>query len=80
MIWGAVTGVATAVVIFGPLLGAGPALAADYTLSIDTALATTDPLFAGLEACQASVAEASGGRMEIKLFPNSQLGADEDLL
>jgi tripartite ATP-independent transporter DctP family solute receptor len=57
-----------------------PALAADYTLNINTALAVTDPLYKGLEALQANVAEASDGRMEVKLFPNSQLGPDEDVL
>ena len=57
-----------------------PALAADYTLNINTALAVTDPLYKGLEALQTNVAEASDGRMEIKLFPNSQLGPDEDVL
>ncbi|MXN66321.1 C4-dicarboxylate ABC transporter [Stappia sp. GBMRC 2046] len=56
------------------------AWAADYTLSVNTALATTDPLYKGLEAFQANVADASGGRMEIKIFPNSQLGPDEDVL
>lgn len=59
---------------------ASSTFAADYTLSINTALAVTDPLYKGLEALQASVAEASGGRMEVKLFPNSQLGPDEDVL
>ncbi|MCB9994300.1 MAG: TRAP transporter substrate-binding protein DctP [Hyphomicrobiaceae bacterium] len=59
---------------------AGMAFAADYTLNINTALATTDPLYKGLEALQANVAEASGGRLEVKLFPNSQLGPDEDVL
>jgi tripartite ATP-independent transporter DctP family solute receptor len=56
------------------------AMAADYTLSINTALATTDPIYKGLEAFQANVAKASDGRMEVKLFPNSQLGPDEDVL
>lgn len=59
---------------------AGQASAADYTLSINTALATSDPLYKGLEALQANVAKASGGRLEVKLFPNSQLGPDEDVL
>lgn len=62
------------------LVLAGPALAADYTLNINTALAVTDPLYKGLEALQANVAEASAGRLEVKLFPNSQLGPDEDVL
>ncbi len=54
--------------------------AADYTLSVNTALTTSDPLYKGLEAFRDGVAEASGGKMEIKLFPNSQLGPDEDVL
>lgn len=58
----------------------GTGLAADYTLSVNTALATSDPLYKGLEAFQANVAEASDGALEIKLFPNSQLGPDEDVL
>nr|WP_319390722.1 C4-dicarboxylate TRAP transporter substrate-binding protein [uncultured Cohaesibacter sp.] len=56
------------------------AMAADYTLSINTALATSDPLYKGLEAFQTNVAKASDGRIEVKLFPNSQLGPDEDVL
>lgn len=59
---------------------ATPALAADYTLSVNTALATTDPLYKGLESFVENVATASGGRIEVKLFPNSQLGPDEDVL
>jgi TRAP-type C4-dicarboxylate transport system substrate-binding protein len=57
-----------------------PAIAQDYTLSVNTALATSDPLYKGLEAFRDNVATASGGALEIKLFPNSQLGPDEDVL
>ena len=67
---------AGALVIVAPL----SAVAADYTLSVNTALAITDPLYKGLESFVAGVAEASGGRIEVKLFPNSQLGPDEDVL
>lgn len=59
---------------------AAPALAADYQLNVNTALATSDPLYKGLEAFQANIAEASDGRLEINLYPNSQLGPDEDVL
>jgi tripartite ATP-independent transporter DctP family solute receptor len=59
---------------------AGPALAADQTLSINTALTTSDPLYKGLESFRDAVAERSGGTIEVKLFPNSQLGPDEDVL
>ena len=58
----------------------GGATAQEYTLNVNTALATSDPLYAGLEAFRANVAEASDGRMEIVLYPNSQLGPDEDVL
>jgi tripartite ATP-independent transporter DctP family solute receptor len=73
---------------FAPLLVAGlltsgigtPAMAADYTLSINTALTTSDPLYKGLESFRDAVAGRSNGAIEVKLFPNSQLGPDEDVL
>lgn len=59
---------------------ATPAAAADYTLNVNTALSVNDPLFRGLEAFRDGVAEATGGRVAVRLFPNSQLGPDEDVL
>src|SRR5690554_5202361 len=61
------------------LLASG-AQAQDYTLSINTALATNDPLYAGLEAFVEAVDERSEGALVVRLFPNSQLGPDEDVL
>ena len=55
----------------------GALMAADFTLGVNTALTTGDPLYKGLEAFRDMVAEDSGGRLEIKLYPNSQLGPDE---
>lgn len=71
-----------ALVAAGALVMVAPlsAFAADYTLSVNTALAITDPLYKGLESFVAGVATSSGGRIEVKLFPNSQLGPDEDVL
>ncbi|AKR57100.1 C4-dicarboxylate ABC transporter [Devosia sp. H5989] len=71
-----------ALVAAGALVIATPStvFAVDYTLSVNTALATSDPLYKGLESFVSGVAEASGGRLEVKLFPNSQLGPDEDVL
>jgi tripartite ATP-independent transporter DctP family solute receptor len=66
--------------VAGMSVAAGIAHAADYTLSVNTALATSDPLYTGLTAFQKNVAERSNGRLEVKLFPNSQLGPDEDVL
>jgi tripartite ATP-independent transporter DctP family solute receptor len=56
------------------------AAAADYTLNVNTALTTDDPLYKGLESFQDSVAKRSNGALEIKLFPSSQLGKDEDVM
>ncbi len=57
-----------------------PLQAADHTLSINTALTTTDPLYKGLESFRDAIAARSNGALEIRLFPNSQLGPDEDVL
>ena len=59
---------------------AAPAAAADFTLNVNTALTVDDPLFKGLEAFRDNVAKSSNGKIEIKLFPGSQLGPDEDVL
>jgi tripartite ATP-independent transporter DctP family solute receptor len=67
-------------VAVGFVLAAAPVGAADYTLSINTALATSDPLYKGLGSFRDAVAERSKGAIEVKLFPNSQLGPDEDVL
>jgi tripartite ATP-independent transporter DctP family solute receptor len=70
----------TALAAIACVAAASPALSADYTLSINTALATSDPLYKGLESFRDAVAERSSGAIEVKLFPNSQLGPDEDVL
>lgn len=57
-----------------------PAAAADYTLSINTALTTSDPLYKGLEHFRDAVEKRSDGAINVRLFPNSQLGPDEDVL
>lgn len=64
----------------GIIAMAAPAFAADQTLSVNTALTTNDPLYKGLESFRDAVAERSNGAIEVKLFPNSQLGPDEDVL
>ncbi len=56
------------------------AWAADYSLSVNTALQPQDPLFKGLNAFKENVEKRSGGKIEVRLFPGSQLGKDEDVL
>ncbi|WP_372394875.1 C4-dicarboxylate TRAP transporter substrate-binding protein [Azospirillum sp. HJ39] len=68
--------------LFGALVSLVPvgASAADYTLSVNTALTQQDPLYKGLEEFKANVEKRSAGKMSVRLFPASQLGKDEDLL
>jgi tripartite ATP-independent transporter DctP family solute receptor len=61
-------------------VGAPAASAAQYTLNVNTALTTEDPLYGGLKAFRDAVAARTKGAVEVKIFPNSQLGKDEDVL
>ena len=70
----------TALGLAAALAFAAPAFGADFTLNVNTALTVDDPLFKGLEAFRDNVAKSSNGKIEIKLFPGSQLGPDEDVL
>ncbi len=54
--------------------------AAPYTLNVNSALTAEDPLFKGLNQFKAEVEKRSAGQIEVKLFPSSQLGSDEDVL
>jgi tripartite ATP-independent transporter DctP family solute receptor len=59
---------------------AGGALAADYTLSVNTALTQQDPLYKGLEEFKQNVEKRTASKLAVRLFPGSQLGKDEDVL
>jgi tripartite ATP-independent transporter DctP family solute receptor len=54
--------------------------AGSYILNVNTALATNDPLYKGLEAFRDNLKERTKGAIVVKLFPSSQLGKDEDVL
>ncbi len=56
------------------------AQSATYTLNVNSALTVDDPMFKGLNQFKAEVEKRSGGQIEVKLFPSSQLGPDEDVL
>jgi len=62
------------------MAGGSVAWAADYSLNVNTALQPQDPLFEGLNAFKANVEKRSEGKIEVRLFPGSQLGKDEDVL
>ena len=64
----------------GFLMCPGANAAPAYTLNVSTVLTLEDPMFKGLNQFKAEVEKRSAGQIEVKLFPSSQLGADEDVL
>lgn len=56
------------------------AFAADHTLRLGSVLAPTDPLQIAAEGFKKSVEERSGGKVEVQLFPSSQLGDTQDMM
>jgi len=71
--------VLTAVLLAAAAL-ASPAAAADYTLRLGTVLAPQDPLTIGAEAMKKAVEARTGGKVEVQVFPNSQLGDTQDMM
>jgi len=53
---------------------------AQTVLNVNTALTTDDPMYAGLERLKANVEKRSAGKLQVRIFPGSQLGKDEDVL
>ncbi len=50
------------------------------TLNVNSALTADDPMFRGLEAFKQGVESRTNGRVQVRLYPSSQLGPDEDVL
>lgn len=71
------TGLATPVVGM-PFLSR--AVAADFILKVGHPLAVDHPTNVRLKEAAEKIAQDSGGRMELRIFPASQLGGDLDLL
>jgi tripartite ATP-independent transporter DctP family solute receptor len=65
-----------AVALAAAVLPAG----AQTILNVNTALTTDDPMYAGLERLKANVEKRTAGKLQIRIFPGSQLGKDEDVL
>ncbi|MGY2049063.1 TRAP transporter substrate-binding protein [Methylobacterium sp. JK268] len=57
-----------------------PALAAEFTYKLATGQSLTQPINPRLDQATQRIREASGGRLEVKFFPASQLGSDTDLI
>jgi tripartite ATP-independent transporter DctP family solute receptor len=65
-----------------PLLAGVPgfARAADFSLKYGHNLPVTHPLHIRAQEAADRIAKESNGRVEIKIFPNNQLGGDTDML
>ena len=57
-----------------------PANAAEFTFKLATGQTLSQPINVRLEQALGRIKDATGGRLEIKFFPASQLGSDTDLL
>ena len=63
-----------------PLVSIGRALAADFLYKLSNNLPAVHPLNVRMEEAVARIAAATEGRVQIKLFPDSQLGPDTETL
>src|SRR4051794_4506904 len=63
-----------------PFVRIGPARAAEFNYKLATGQSLAQPINARLEQACGRIREATGGRVEIRFFPASQLGSDTDLL
>ena len=52
----------------------------EYTLRISTQMAASDPFCVGFRAIAERVAERSGGKFKVLVYPSAQLGSDEDVI
>ncbi|WP_447955799.1 C4-dicarboxylate TRAP transporter substrate-binding protein [Vreelandella sp. EE7] len=53
---------------------------ADYQLNLSIALSPQDPIAQALDEAKEAIEERSDGELTIQIFPNSQLGSDEDVV
>jgi len=74
----ALAGAAASIPLFA--IGTGRARAAEFSFKVATGQSLTQPINARLEQACARIQQASGGRIELKFFPASQLGSDTDLI
>jgi tripartite ATP-independent transporter DctP family solute receptor len=70
---------AGAAISFGGIL-TRPASAAEFTYKLATGQDPTHPVNVRGQEASDRIREATGGRLEIKLFPSNQLGSDTELL
>ncbi len=62
------------------VFGIGRARAAEFTYKYASNVPATHPLNVRMTEASNRIKEATGGRLEIQVFPNNQLGSDTDVL
>lgn len=62
------------------LVAASHSAHADYQLNVSIALSPQDPIAQALGSAKQAIEERSEGELTIQIFPNSQLGSDEDVI
>lgn len=62
------------------LLAAGGTASAQYSLNLSTSQPTTDPLVIAMTGAEKRIEERTDGKVEITIYPSSQLGEDNDVL
>jgi tripartite ATP-independent transporter DctP family solute receptor len=73
-------GLAAGALLAAPAIRSAQAASPEFSLKLGDDLPVDHPLNIRLTEAAAQVLERSGGRVEIKLFPNNQLGGDTDML
>ncbi len=59
---------------------AGGAVAQEFQLSLSTSQPVTDPLVIAMQSAEKRIEERSEGRVDVTIYPSSQLGEDNDVL
>ncbi|MEN3793504.1 C4-dicarboxylate TRAP transporter substrate-binding protein [Fulvimarina sp. MAC3] len=62
------------------LVAASPVFAQDFTLALSTSQPSTDPLVIAMQDAEKRIEERSENRIDVTIYPSSQLGEDNDVL
>lgn len=71
---------ASAAALSAPLLRIGPAEAAEFAFKYGNDMPVSHPLSTFVQKASDLIRERTAGRLEIKVFPNNQLGSSTDML
>ena len=62
------------------LMAAAPAFSQEFQLALSTSQPLTDPLVIAMADAEKKIEERTEGRLDITIYPSSQLGEDNDVL